>query len=141
MPESGTSIECGECGFPVDEPVDLEASKRRPCPDCGSLKRHVRLSYSETIIVHEKSKLKARSPGGGKSRYEAIEGDDLNQKTGIWIKLHRVIDRANNWYHERIIDSQTNTVVHESDEPLDKHIGHGSDHKRQNKKSVDADKG
>ena len=138
MPESDRSIECGECGFAGDEPVDIEASKRRSCPNCGSLRRHVRLSYIETLVIHEKTKLKARSPGGGKPRYEAIEGDDLNRKTGIWMRLHRVIDRANNWYHERIIDTQTNTVVHVSDESLDKHIGHGSDKRRQNNKSNDA---
>jgi hypothetical protein len=54
------------------------------------------------------------------------------------MRLHRVIDRANNWYHERIIDTQTNIVVHVSDESLDKHIGHGSDKRRQNNKSNDA---
>jgi hypothetical protein len=137
MPESGRSIECGECGFPIDEPVDSEASKRRPCPNCGSLRRHVRLSYSETLSLHEKSKIIARPSGGGKPTYEAIEGDDLNRKNGVWMRLHRVIDRAKNRYHERIIDPRTNTIIHESDEPLDKHIGHGSDHREQKEKSDD----
>jgi hypothetical protein len=135
MPETGRSIECGECGFPIDEPVDLEASKRLPCPKCGSLKRKVRLSYSDTVFIHEKRKIKARSPDRGRPRYEAVEGDDLSLKSGIWMKIYRIIDRANNWYHERILNPRTNKVVHECDEPLDEHTGHGSDRRKHDKPS------
>jgi hypothetical protein len=38
---------------------------------------------------------------------------------------------------QRIIDPRSNTGVYESDEPLDKHIGHSSDQKK-NEKSDDS---
>jgi hypothetical protein len=138
MPETSRSIECGVCGFPIEEPFDLEASKRHPCPKCGSLKRHIPISIGGNISFHKKLKIQARSSGGGKPRFEAIEGDDLNRKTGIWMKLHRVFDRANNWYHEKIIDPRTDEVVHECSEPLDEHIGHGATRTEQDMKSEDA---
>lgn len=36
------------------------------------------------------------------------------------------IDRRNNRYFEEIFDDQSNETIHLCDEPLDKHIGHGS---------------
>jgi hypothetical protein len=42
------------------------------------------------------------------------------------MKFQRVIDRLANWYHERVTDPTTGAVVHECDEPLTQHRGHGS---------------
>ena len=42
--------------------------------------------------------------------------------------------------YQRIIDPRSNTGVYESDEPLDKHFGYGSDQKK-NEKSDDASPG
>jgi hypothetical protein len=42
------------------------------------------------------------------------------------MKIQRVIDRAKNWYREIVQDPETGQVVHQSDEPLTEHRGHGS---------------
>ena len=45
-------------------------------------------------------------------------------------KQRRVIDREINIYHEKVIDPKSGAVVHECDEPLTAHYGHGSAKKR-----------
>ena len=38
MPE----VSCGNCGRVIDEPSDLPAGERRPCPSCGATHRTAR---------------------------------------------------------------------------------------------------
>lgn len=41
---------CGDCGEELDEPeAQLDPSKRKPCPSCGSLRRHFSRSIFETL--------------------------------------------------------------------------------------------
>lgn len=138
MPETSRTIECADCGRILDEPVEGIASGQVPCPYCGSLRRHVRLSFSETLALHERVKLKARDPKGGRPRYEAVQGDDLSRKTGRWMKLTRIIDRARDWYQEIVTDPRTGEAVHKTEEPLSQHRFHGSA-KRQVCNSTDDD--
>ena len=42
------------------------------------------------------------------------------------MKLERHIDRDNDHYHEKVTDPETGEIIHESDEPLSEHQGHGS---------------
>ncbi len=56
---------------------------------------------------------------------EQVVGYDLHRKTGRWMRLQRVIDRVNNWYREIIHDPKTGEIVHQTDEPLTEHQGHG----------------
>ena len=58
MPETGRTIECGDCGKLLDEPTDQAISERKPCLDCGSFRRHVRIAFSGTMTFREKMKLK-----------------------------------------------------------------------------------
>ena len=46
--------------------------------------------------------------------------------------MHRdlVIDRDNDRYVERIVDSKTAAVIHECKEPLSRHRGHGTAKRR-----------
>jgi hypothetical protein len=50
----------------------------------------------------------------------------LFEKTGRLHLIDRSFDRIRDWYHERIADAETGDVVHECDEPLSEHRGHGS---------------
>jgi len=81
---------------------------------------------SEPPTVRSKVTAKGRHTGERQPFIEQTVADDLHRKTGRWMKLHRVIDRLNNWYHKRVTDPATGEVVHECDEPLTEHRGHGS---------------
>lgn len=53
-------------------------------------------------------------------------GDDLNRKTGLWMKIKIIIDRDNDAYQETVSDPRTGQIIHHTDEPLSEHQGHGS---------------
>jgi hypothetical protein len=119
-------VKCGNCGKLLDEEPTTSVENRRPCPECGSTARAFEVAVSGSLPLHRQLKLKARHGIKGKPFMEQTVGDDLHRKTGRWMKLHRVIDRAKNWYREIVQDPETGQVVHKSDEPLTEHRGHGS---------------
>jgi len=119
-------VHCGACQAELDEDPHAPAEQRGPCPRCGSVSRHFEVGISDTITLRSKLRGKARHPGEKRPSIEQTVGDDLHRKTGRWMKLHRVIDRLKNWYHERVIDPNSGQVIHECDESLTAHQGHGS---------------
>jgi hypothetical protein len=56
---------------------------------------------------------------------EMWSGDDFHRDSGTWRRLERVIDRAKNWYFERITAADGTVVVHQG-HPLTEHHGHGA---------------
>jgi len=126
MPADSIEVQCGKCLELLEESPHLPADQRLPCPHCGSRSRHFNVAVSDSIKHHSKLNLKARRPDLKKPFVEQVVGDDLHRKTGRWMKLERVIDRLKDWYHERVTDPGTDTIVHETDEPLSDHTGHGS---------------
>ena len=126
MSEVTRSITCKDCGTQLAEPPnDLEATPA-PCPACGSTARLIQVGIRNEVTFKSKLGLKGRRTGSRKPFLEAVLGDDLFRKLGKWMKLERVIDRDNDHYIERVTDPTTGQVVHECDEPLSKHTGHGS---------------
>jgi hypothetical protein len=57
MPEP--SVECSECGQHIDEPTDLDPSKRQPCPNCGSLSRNISVGWDEKLRIVDETYTKA----------------------------------------------------------------------------------
>jgi hypothetical protein len=92
--------------------------------------RQIRVELTETLEFHASLGYKAKSQGKGKPYLEGRTGDDLHRKTGKWMLLERVIDRARNWYKELITDSETGKVVHHCEEPLTDHRDRGSAKKK-----------
>ncbi len=117
MSESKQSTFCGSCGQPVGE---------TSCPHCGSTLRAINVSVQETNGIREKLRLKGRQDGKKKPILEQVHGDDLQQRTGIWMKLSRVIDRQHDLYHETVTNPETKEIVHECKEPLSEHRWHGA---------------
>jgi len=126
MPAHSIEVQCGNCLEPLEESPHLPADRRPPCPHCGSPLRHFNIAVSDSVTLHSKLNLKGRRPGLKRPFVEQVVGDDLHRKTGRWMNLERVIDRLKNWYYERVTDPRTGTIVHESNEPLSDHTGHGS---------------
>jgi hypothetical protein len=46
------------------------------------------------------------------------------------VRKYREIDRANDRYHELVVDEATDEILHEDKGKLSDHEGHGSDRKR-----------
>src|SRR6185437_11661325 len=49
-----TEVRCGGCKQPLEEPPNLPAEQRQPCPACGARTRAFDVSVSETLYLHEK---------------------------------------------------------------------------------------
>ena len=127
-----TTINCSNCGAssPAVDPVIV-----RKCSQCGSDAVNVcqSLEINETFTARDSigGMVKDPSrPSDQKVRQRFKGGDDFWCKASRWV--HRVlsIDRDRNRYFERVTDPETGEVIHECDEPLTEHLGHGSDKKR-----------
>ena len=129
MNQTPQSARCGNCGDPIDEPTNLAPQDRKPCPSCGSTTRAISVSASDTVTTHASVRLK-HEDATGETLGESTSGDDLHRKTGKWMQKSRTIDHKNDQYKEVIIDPVTGRIVHQCEEGLSQHRGHGSDRKR-----------
>lgn len=116
-------VRCGSCGASLDE--DAACLERNPCPRCGSTLRYTHVVIEDTVCCHEKIGLKVREQGVKRPIREVTTGDDLTRSTGQWNHLEREVDRKKDSYHEIVTDPRTGQVLHEVDESLSAHQGHG----------------
>ena len=125
------AVSCRACGALIDESLDT-AGAQAPCRECGSTARAFAESLTEGVMAgdHLKRHIKRRRGGKSKPYKEEIDSDDLQRSTGRWLSLTRTIDRANDQYSEKVVDPRTGEVVHECEEPLSAHRGHGSAKRR-----------
>jgi hypothetical protein len=115
---------CPSCKTGMLVTIDARPSGHAKHFSCGHTHYDV---HVETILTFRASLgYKAKSQVKGKPYIEGKAGDDLHRKTGSWMHLQRIIDRARNWYTEVVTDSETGEVVHRCEEPLSGHRGHGS---------------
>ena len=122
---SGTS--CANCEAALLD--DLPGLARVPCPHCGSTSRSYLESLSDGIVAHDgyRAKVKRPSlPSAKKLRADTYSGVEHSHKLGKLVRVHRTIDKDNDRYIEKVIDMQTCEILHECDEPLSKHINHGT---------------
>jgi predicted nucleic acid-binding Zn-ribbon protein len=123
--DSEAIVTCSNCGEHLPKSSSLRPELREPCPNCGSTQWAFAKNLSGTVEFKSKRRMKARRQGFKKPFIEQVTGDDLHRNTGRWMKLTRVIDRLRDWYHEKVTDPETGRTVHECEEPLSKHQGHG----------------
>lgn len=114
------------CGTALAENLGLPTADRPPCPKCGSIGRAVSIHIGGTLYVHSKTNFKGRHPGESRPFVDLTVGDDLHLKSGIWMRLERLIDRAKNLYREHVVNPGSGEIVHHCEEPLFEHRGHGS---------------
>ena len=127
MSDNSTTVTCAGCGAPT---LETPSQTRTPCPQCGSTARQFNVEITEELKLREGLKFKHKNPEG-KTLAEGLSGDDLHRKSGKWMKKERLIDRAKDHYKEVVTDPDTGSVVHQCDEPLSQHRGHGSAKKEQ----------
>lgn len=95
----------------------------------GSLGRALVKVQSDPVEVNERHRMKLKSSertAYGKPGRELTQGHNFHGKSGVWNYLYRLVDRMNNYYHEKITDPKTSKTIHERQEPLSNHKGHGS---------------
>ena len=132
-----SKVTCGKCGSFLGDDTDEGYVQPPACPCCGSTKFKYTLFLSDSINFHENLKGKTdkmpKKPGEtGKKKpaYEFQSGEERSIRLKKWVKKDRVIDRENDQYYERVVDPDTNEVIHECEELLSQHYGHGSDKKK-----------
>jgi hypothetical protein len=109
---------CSNCKVPRADPG---SSEREACAVCGSKAYTAEVSATECLEIGVYSKTHTKHREGKKVVREVISGDDLYRKSGKWNLMHRLIDRANNWYEEVFHDRETKEVIHKTAEPLSEH--------------------
>ncbi len=118
-------VECADCEALLDEAPELAVERRQPCSKCGSLERRVFVNVVDTVEVHEKIAVKAKTPGEKRPFMEQKTGDEYWRDGEKWVDRHVIVDRRGNRYVERVTDPATGHVIHYVDEPLSEHRGHG----------------
>jgi DNA-directed RNA polymerase subunit RPC12/RpoP len=126
MSDGIQAISCGDCGKVLEEYEMLSASERSPCPDCGSMKRHVEVKFSASVTASVGMRAKGKAPGVKKPFVEVRAEPSLKRSTGEEVFHERTIDRRQNRYIEKVTLKETGEVLHECDEKLTDHTGHGS---------------
>lgn len=125
-----TLVTCADCSSALPEEWVSDAAERQ-CPNCGSLKKLVRVELRDEVRVevHDSLRGKVKDPSRrskDKVRKDFFSGDDLRKSDGTWMTKERVLDRDNDSYMEKVVDPKTGEVVHFTQEPLSQHLGHGS---------------
>ena len=121
-----TKVRCKDCGILLNEDSNLKLEGREPCPQCGSLVRAITQNIEDKITVSDSFTAKAKSLGIKRPTIEISGGSDLYKSENKLVHKERVIDRKHNSYHEKVVDPKTGEIIHEVEEPLSKHTGHGS---------------
>lgn len=124
------NVKCSDCGEKLpSEWAHFENTNK--CPKCGSISHTIEMGITEKmgVTLHENIKGKLKDPAFNSKRnprYDFFEGDEVRKKDGKWMKKTRILDKYNNKYIEKVIDPDTGEVIHENEEPLSEHFGHGS---------------
>jgi len=119
------TVTCSECGSTIDETLDPPGALC-PCPVCGSSSRVFGRVASDSITFRDGAAFKQKRPGIKKPIAEGFVLPTVSKATGRAVEHSRRIDRGANRYTERVVEYDSGTVVHETDEPLTEHRGHGS---------------
>jgi len=125
-----TTVNCAECGIALPAGHASQSSDL-PCLECGSVKKNIRLEFTDNVgvEVHDSLRGKVKDPSlpsKNNPRVDFFSGDDLCKSDGKWMRKERVLDRDNDHYKEVVIDPETEEVIHHNEEPLTEHFGHGS---------------
>lgn len=107
-----------------------EPHPKDPCPKCGN---DVLVGYrpgEEFNVTAGGLGLVSKPPEGGRWVAKSESKHSYFTKTNSNHFIHRVIDRVQDRYEERIVDVETGQVVRVVDEPLTHHKGRGSAQKK-----------
>ncbi len=125
MKTQTNSVECSDCGTFIDISEDT-ADHRVPCEKCGGGKRTIHASIEEHAVARDGFEVKARRAGEKKPYIEDRGKPSYSRKLDKIVHHQRLIDRDNDIYRETVTDYESGEVIHNCEEPLTQHQGHGS---------------
>jgi hypothetical protein len=116
---------CNQCDALL--PDEYSFALEKPCPACGSTARRFEVGIVEKCQAEDLLEWKAR-PAEGRRWFTRGLTRLVSQRShgGALAYLKRIIDRRANRYVETVTMRDTGAIVHNCDEPLSKHQGHGS---------------
>ncbi len=120
------SVRCSDCGRELEDIPGRTSAP--PCPKCGGTRRTFEVSLFERAEARDGLGYKLKRPGSNVRKSIISEGTSRfvpSQKARL-VKVERHIDRLNDRYMERVTDVDSGAVIHECQEPLNAHVGHGS---------------
>lgn len=129
MTKTNVTTKCADCGTMIDDSAN-SSEQKVPCKVCGSLKRIYEVFIMETLTLRDGMGLKAKRPNQKKPYVEDISIPNRSHSRGKQVHLKRVIDRDNDKYYEKVTDYETGEIIHQCEEPLSMHSGHGNAKKK-----------
>lgn len=117
---------CKICNFEIGEYTE-ETAKVDKCPKCGSKEFSCLIRINDSLHMQESIRGKTNKMPGKKKPYQEFQhGVDYSKTLEKFVNKDRIIDRENDRYYEKVKDPDTGEVLHECQEKLSEHIGHGS---------------
>lgn len=125
------SVKCRNCGVRLPAEWASEPAGANPCPECGSVAKHVDIKIAERvgIIVRETVKGELRNdslPSNKKRRVKFQTGDEIRRDGKGWVKKDQLLDRDRDLYIEKVVDAESGEVLRDVEEPLSEHRNRGS---------------
>lgn len=135
-------VRCAQCGISLpDESPHTAPTKIKPCPSCGALTRNYAITVSATSRLLPRVNLTAFSDTSRKratSFLKLLQGFVRSARTTSgWALIERLLgdnypdrpakrrfDKRHDRYLERV-ETEDGRVLHNCDEPLSQHRGHG----------------
>ncbi len=134
MTEEIAIVACGHCEKILDESSAIPEDQRAPCPDCRSISRKVHKGIADSLTVRDGIRGKARSgeagKPGGKPWLTTMSEPSWSYSAEKWVHREKTENRREDRYTEVVKDPDTGEIIHEVDEPLSEHRGHGSAKKK-----------
>lgn len=112
---------CRDCDNTIETKTDI-----KKCPKCGSKEITYLLNFNDKININNSIKGKSKIQGKKKPVKDFYFGDEYSKSRHKYVDKTRIIDRENDKYVEIVKDKESNEIIHECQEHLTEHFGHGS---------------
>jgi hypothetical protein len=117
---------CGDCGYVRPGPTAEDDLTQ--CPKCGSANQNIAAGITETVTARDGWRFQVRDgnlSSKKRLRRDIFSGAEQRKSHGDFVQKERVIDKDTNRYR-KLIRIESGEIIHDVDEPLTDHFGHGS---------------
>src|SRR3569623_2050732 len=118
MTEVKSEYRCQQCKQVLD-------NKREPCPSCGSTLRDIHVQVTDEVVVRDSLSFKKFAENSKKFLSHLKQGWFPSKNIERYpdgVEITQNIDRENNLYTKKGVDSKTNEIVKDLQEPLHEHL-------------------